>query len=174
MLNSKRVLFNAYQRVQCLSKGRLPTFNAYQCGKKVKSINLETTFFRRRSVRTELFLPAKSDSVPFWLNSLISKYTGTSRLSPSHLVVLTISFPTIPPWPLRSSSSPRTINFPLEDDITPTAPFFARPLPKIHTSFDTASTPPKQYQYLIWVSNHPPVPSCGDPTAGLFHSSAFI
>jgi hypothetical protein len=45
MLNSKRVLFYAYQRVECLSVGRLAAFNAYQCGKKLKSIYLETTFF---------------------------------------------------------------------------------------------------------------------------------
>ena len=112
------------------------------------------------------FLPKK--------RNIKSKYTGTSGLSPSHLVELTLSFLTVPPWPLRSSSSPRTINFPLADTIAPTAPLFARPLPKIHTSSDTASTPPKRYQYLIWVSNHRPVPSCGDPTAGLFHSGVFI
>ena len=112
------------------------------------------------------FLPKK--------RNIISKHTGTSRLSPSHLVELTLSFLMVPPWPLRSSSSPRTVNFPLADTIAPTAPLFARPLPNIHTSSDTASTPPKRYHYLIWVSNHPPVPSCGDPPAGLLHSGAFI
>ena len=72
------------------------------------------------------FLPKK--------RNIISKHTGTSRLSPSHLVELTLSFLMVPPWTLRSSSSPRTINFPLADTIAPTAPFFAQPLPNIHTS----------------------------------------
>ena len=37
------------------------------------------------------FLPKK--------RNIISKHTGTSRLSPSHLVELTLSFLTVPPWP---------------------------------------------------------------------------
>jgi len=108
------------------------------------------------------FLPKK--------RNIISKHTGTSRLSPSHLVELTLSFLMVPPWPLRSSSSPRTINFPFADTIAPTAPLFARPLPKSHTSINIASTPPQQYQCFIWVSNHHPVLSWGDLTIGWSNS----
>ena len=80
------------------------------------------------------FLPKKINIVSF--------YTGTSGLSLSHLLELTPSFLTVPPWPPRSIFSPRTINFPLLGSTTPTAPFSAHPLPEIHTSINIASTPP--------------------------------
>jgi len=58
---------------------------------------------------------------------------------------LTPSFLTVLPRRRRSIFSPRTINFPVVGSTTPTAPFSAHPLPKIHTFSNIASTPPKQY-----------------------------
>ncbi len=45
--------------------------NAYHCGKKLKSIYLETTDFSATVCPVGVFLPAKSRSVPFRFISLI-------------------------------------------------------------------------------------------------------